>query len=409
MNLTPQRKSAIAFSAVLSAVGFLAYSGLYSFSRLFAAFNALMGTNTDTSGLPKVACVFFLVYSYLIYTVVSRLFIRYNTPVRECWLAEHPEPMTGGQILAAMFRSPDFLVGLAVVFLLALPQWSAKSAITEFINYGKSYDASAARTAEFFEYVPFYLVFHTLFSLTARKSWMRNRASYQPGKAGMRNDVKQFLKFFFLYSVILLLAASLLSSGIFVPALVLVAIFLIGAMLGWLLSVVPTLLRFFRGCSQQRSFIAELNTLCQSRGWTLTAAKHPVLRLIGHSGGQTLSVSANGKTVPVMVVCISDGLASALFSPNGQYAVTHRIGFTRKITFFSFVSEYRYDFEPEVLPGSSAGKYRHVVLIPAHPSVYLADQGIRVPVDNGSVIAACRLWTPSAFLRALERGVEDKV
>ena len=148
MNLTPQRKSAIAFSSVLSAVGFLAYSGLYSLSRLFAAFNALMGTNTDTSGLPKVACVFFIVYSCLIYTVVSRLFIRYNTPVRECWLAEHPEPMTGGQILAAMFRSPDFLVGLAVLFLLALPQWSAKSAITEFINYGKSYDASAARAAE---------------------------------------------------------------------------------------------------------------------------------------------------------------------------------------------------------------------------------------------------------------------
>ena len=405
--MNTQRKKAAAFSAASAAVSIAAYAMLFSLSRLLVAIDSFAGS--AGGALSKTSFFFFIVFSYLIFVVISRLFVRYNTTARECWLADHRESMTRIQILAGMFRTPEFLAGLAVTFIIGLIPWAPKNAITDFVHYGESVNHSAYRIAEFFEYVPFYLVFYILQSVSARKDWMKKRADFRSGKEGMKTDLRQFLKFFFLYSAILLISAVLLSNGLFIFAIILLVILFAAALVTFALSAFPALFRLIRGCFQERRFISGIESLCTERGWTSKVAKGIFLRLIRHSAGQTVSVSANGKTIPVKVVCIPDGLASVLFGDSGKYLVTHRIGITQKITFFSFVSEYRYDFEPGAEPGTVPGRFRHLVLIPSHPSVWLSDRGSRTGADNGSIIGDYRLWSSSAFLRALERGVEDKI
>ena len=114
--MNTQRKKAAAFSAASAAVSIAAYAMLFSLSRLLVAIDSFAGS--ADRALSKTSFFFFIVFSYLIFVVISRLFVRYNTTARECWLADHRESMTRIQILAGMFRTPEFLAGLAVTFII---------------------------------------------------------------------------------------------------------------------------------------------------------------------------------------------------------------------------------------------------------------------------------------------------
>ena len=151
---------------------------------------------------------------------------------------------------------------------------------------------------------------------------------------------------------------------------------------------------YLRALFKRNKCIKQLIKICCEKGYALTGIQYPYRSVFKVCEGESFKVGIGNKTYSCKFIGTLDSLTPLALYPNGTMVFLDKNPF-KVTTIYKFA--YKSDC-PQIL-----------VLNPTPRHVYAHQEGNRLAkVDNGDRVGNYKLYTATAFLRALELDVLDR-
>ncbi len=185
----------------------------------------------------------------------------------------------------------------------------------------------------------------------------------------------------------------------------------------WIILVCLILYRFVAAFISRVRVIRKLKKLCRNNGYELDELHAPYRSVFFDFSGYTFAVSANQKHYYCrMIACVNRGKKIHI-SPDGTLSRIRsiRLPSLARFAYRNGAADNTNSDELEIFRTASSVDYtfdadgiKVLILNPVAHRVLVEEKGKTAAMDNGSRVGEYRVYTPNAFLRALERDCVEK-
>lgn len=325
-------------------------------------------------------------FSLIRHTVV------FNKPLREAYWAKGNEPSFKSNLSFVLHQKQFWIKAaiLALVYLILPLNWTFK-ALADVFQKGDSFADKLIALAVLY---PVLLALAVMGHLSAYQFWNGHKESAQYSKDENNRETILIVAIYVVGAFVLNMAIPILIPLLGqLPLLKLAAAVAVLILLFWAY-------RQIRAYGKRRSCIRQLQKICAEKGYTVPGMHKlhsPVFKACGE--GEDFQITVGQKNYSCKFICARKKYTPLFIHPNGSMTFVSEVRFL-KLRLFQFTTTYQYGYE------SSNAKI--LIVNPTPKQMYTHQDGRADPIDNGDVIGGYKVFTATAFLRALEHDVLDK-
>jgi len=157
-------------------------------------------------------------------------------------------------------------------------------------------------------------------------------------------------------------------------------------------AVTPIAIYFYRilnSISKRRKLINELK-----KKYEITDVKRPISSIFSYKDGENFTVSHNDLTYSVKLISGRKRKIPVVFYPDGHLEYIIRFGI--RGLYYEYSKHYTFDYSSE--------HPKIIVVNPVPRKLHTFHEAKLVDLDNGDKVGEYKIYTATAFLRALELG-----
>ena len=345
--------------------------------------------------------LFCLVFLGLYYNSFIRLKTTYNKEMYSRFGEKLNEESTRREYLAFLFKQKDFWLQFAVtalLFILLPLRLTAPVVAWVFGAYGNF----GRELLALFVFIPVLFVIYTLAHISAIDYWQQ--------EVGMKRDVSKKTKRSTYISTIVAYAMvpfALLMVWNFITVYVPLIFELLEISSSILLSVIivlsvvsAILFSFLRVIRARKKCIKEIQRACKEKNCDITEIKHPYLSAFHVCQGESFQLKIGEKEYSCKLVGGPKRGVPLVIHPLGGLHFMHSFNlFKTPIFSHTTVRHFGYDSE-----------YSKILIINPVPKELFCHFGNKIAeIDNGAVVGGYKIYTATAFVRAIETDTIERV
>ena len=345
----------------------------------------------------------FYVYSYisvcslpLFYHSFLRWMAIYNRPVRENFLQDMPERSIGKH-LKFLFGQLHFWLGYAAIALLLCVYPLKKTTPTVAFLFG-----GFGKTKLLLVYLVFMFAVYVWANLSAIRLWRDDdqKRDYLEKKQ-KRNAIIILIAVYAVTPFAFLLIWDVVTR--YVPLIFILAQMYASPLLIVVVAFVIVLAfssNFLRVYFSRKKFLKQLKKSCNEMGFAMTEIKRPYLSAFRVCRGESFQITTHKKTYSCKLVGARRRMLPLAIHPSGALHFIHSFSMF-KATLYSYttVKDITYDSElPKILI---------VNPVPMKLSCYF--QNKIAEIDNGALVGEYKIYTATAFIRAIETDTVERL
>lgn len=162
---------------------------------------------------------------------------------------------------------------------------------------------------------------------------------------------------------------------------------------------ISILSKVFRAYWKRKVCIKNLYKICKERGYAISKINKPIQSIFRPQANESFRVVVNSKSYSCLFVGGVNKYTPLTIYSNGTVMFSYIVRFLR-FECFRFTSTYPIDYETD--------DRKIMILSPTPKIVYTPRQGKLIRCDNGEEIGKWKIYTATAFLRALELDVLER-
>lgn len=342
-----------------------------------------------------------LVFLALYYNSFIRLKATYNDELYAAFREELNEESTIKDYLAFLFQKKNFWIQYAVIALMfiLLPIRTVAPAVAwlfgAYGNFGKELLAHVL-------FLPFLFIIYTAGHISAIDYWQQ--------QVGMKRDVSKktkrntYLTTMVAYTFVPL-ALLMLWDFITLYVPLVFELFQIASSVLLIVVIVLSvalaiLFRFLRVVRARKKCIQEIRRACRDKNYDITEIKHPYLSAFHVCGGESFQVTTGKKTYSCKLVGAPQRGVPLIVHPMGGLHFMHSFNlFKTPIFSHTTVRQFGYDSE-----------YSKILIINPVPKKLFCHFGNKIEeIDNGALVGGYKIYTATAFVRAIETDTIERL
>ncbi len=353
---------------------------------LFLPFGIASKVN-ENDNVPYLSIYICLTVLFFFVLSLVRLTIVYDNARRKAYMAENSHSFKNDVCFMAKQKSMYVRAGVIAFIYIVLPiKWSFTAISILLPNK--------------------FLSLAVLFSILAIITVLANLSAYKHWRKG--NEEKYYETKYYNKEIILIAVAY---SGGAIAIAVMIPFF---PMFSFILKELPIVkiiavcacvtlavivYKYINAYSKRRSCIKRLEKLCFEKGYKLSKINKPYRSLFKFYDEENFNVTVGCKKYSVKFISAIRRNTPFNISSNGDltFVRTFRIF---KVKLFDFTNSYTLTYE--------SSDMKILVLNPTPKYIYKVCEGVALPADNGESIGNYKIYTATAFLRALELDVLDR-
>ena len=342
-----------------------------------------------------------LVFFVLYYHSFIRLKTTYNDDIYARFLEELHEESTKREYLAFLFKQKNFwlqFVVTAVMFCI-LPMWLTVPVLAQVFgaygNFGRQLLALCV-------FIPFLFVTYVVAHISAIDYWQRERGMKRDvSKKTKRNTYLSIMAAYTLVPFATLMLWSFFTQYVPLmielwrrypsPLLLVLVVFVI---------LFAVFFNFFRVLLARKKFLKVIKRACTQKNFHITDIKHPYLSAFRVCKGESFQITTSKKTYSCKLVGAPKRGVPLAIHPMGGLHFMHSFRlFKTPIFSHTTVRDFGYDSE---LP--------KILIINPVPKQLFCHFGNKIEeIDNGALVGDYKIYTATAFIRAIETDTVERL
>ena len=153
-----------------------------------------------------------------------------------------------------------------------------------------------------------------------------------------------------------------------------------------------------RACSIRKKTIKQIKASCLQNGYDISDIKEPYLSILKPCEGESFSITKGGKTYSCKLIAAPKKSLPMAIHPDGQMHFFHEVKIRGvKILSYKTVKHFSYD-----------SKDSKILIVNPVPKKLMAYKGTIVEIDNGELVGDYKIYTATAFVRAIDNDILDR-
>ena len=153
-----------------------------------------------------------------------------------------------------------------------------------------------------------------------------------------------------------------------------------------------------RACSIRKKTIKQIKASCLQNGYDISDIKEPYLSILKPCEGESFSITKGGKTYSCKLIAAPKKSLPMAIHPDGQMHFFHEVKIRAvKILSYKTVKHFSYD-----------SKDSKILIVNPVPKKLMAYKGTIVEIDNGELVGDYKIYTATAFVRAIDNDILDR-
>ena len=345
----------------------------------------------------SVICLIFLI---MYYHSFIRLKVVYNDKIYSSFQENLNEESTKREYFSFLFKQKIFWIQYAVtalMFILIPLRLTAPVVAWVFGAYGDF----AKELLALCVFIPFLFVVYVLAHISAIEYWQQERGT----KRDVTKKVKRntYISIMAAYAIVPFAVLMIIEFLRYIPLvielwekypsplLLVLVIFVI---------LFAIFFNLFRVLCARKKCIKRIKQTSQKMGFEMSTIKHPYLSAFRVCKGESFQIDVRGKTYSCKLVGAPHRGRPLVIHPAGALHFLHAIRLF-KTTLFSHatVREFGYDSE-----------YSKILIINPVPKELSCHFGNKIEaIDNGAIVGGYKIYTATAFVRAIETDTVERL
>ena len=338
-----------------------------------------------------------LAISGLFYYSFIRLKGIYCKPLFDSFLEKAPKKTLFAN-LAFLFSQWSFWVETAVlasVFII-LPIGLIHPQLAE-IYFDKFEVVNQAQILSAF--LPILLFINLLAHISVIQLW-QSEAKWQKYES-KKTKSSSFIYTLAIYAFAPILMAVFLPILVYIPLVFqAIGLFMTPATTVLLVLLIAFLVLFppLRACSIRKKTIKQIKESCLQNGYDISDIKEPYLSILKPCEGESFSITKGGKTYSCKLIAAPKKSLPMAIHPDGQMHFFHEVKIRGvKILSYKTVKHFSYN-----------SKDSKILIVNPVPKKLMAYRGTIVEIDNGELVGDYKVYTATAFVRAIDNDILDR-
>ena len=345
--------------------------------------------------------LFCLVFLALYYNSIIRLKTTYNDELYAAFREELNEESTVKDYLAFLFQKKNFWLQYAIVaalFILFPIRTTVPVVAWMFGAYG-NFEKEILALAIF---LPFLFIIYTAGHISAIDYWQQ--------QVGMKRDVSKKTKrktYFSILAAYAIVPFALLMVWNFVTLYIPLIFELFQITSSVLLVVVivfsiacAILFSFFRVIRARKKCIKGILHACEEKNYAITEIKRPYLSVFHVCRGESFQLTTGKKTYSCKLVGAPKRGVPLIVHPMGGLHFMYSFNLF-KAQIFSHTTVRHFDYDSE---------YSKILIINPVPKKLFCHFGNKIEeIDNGAIVGGYKIYTATAFIRAIETDTIERL
>ena len=300
--------------------------------------------------------------------------------------------------LAFLFSQWSFWVETAVLALVfvAFPIERIHPQLAE-IYFDKFEVVNQAQILSVF--LPILLLINLLAHISVIQLW-QSEAKWQKYES-KKTKSSSFIYTLAIYAFAPILMAVFLPILVYIPLVFqAIGLFMTPATTVLLVLLIAFLVLFppLRACSIRKKTIKQIKESCLQNGYDISDVKEPYLSILRPCEGESFSITRGGKTYSCKLIAAPKKSLPMAIHPDGQMHFFHEVKIRGvKILSYKTVKHFSYD-----------SKDSKILIVNPVPKKLMAYRGTIVEIDNGELVGDYKVYTATAFVRAIDNDILDR-